>query len=252
MKAQFKYAFLSGFHTRGAVFGIIFLMNLAFIVLGSLGWLPLAAQITAVSLGGVAIAVMLVIDVISDVDIARRMFAAPGAYLYALTPAPRRKILLASVISMTVLDIVSMAIVIIGEVWLSILMADEYSLRTLWDEIRNNSSDMPTILLLAALLIAGYLLILMVILFCVTAKKSVLYHKPAGRLLTGVLALGISYVVSLTPFLLAPFGVVGRFGWFFTVTVGNAGIAVYILLTLLEASALFMLTSGLMERKLNI
>jgi len=58
MKVQFKYAIRAGLYARGPVFAVIFIMELIFIVLGSLGILPLAAQITAVSLGGTAIAVM--------------------------------------------------------------------------------------------------------------------------------------------------------------------------------------------------
>ena len=67
MKAHFKYAFRTGLAARGIVFAVIFAMNLVFIILGALGRLPYAAEVTAVSLGGTAIAVMLVFNIIGDI-----------------------------------------------------------------------------------------------------------------------------------------------------------------------------------------
>ena len=42
------------------------------------------------------------------------MFSAPGAYLYAFTHAPRRQMLLSSVVAMVVMDVVTMAVSIVG------------------------------------------------------------------------------------------------------------------------------------------
>jgi hypothetical protein len=254
VKAQFKYAFLTGLHTRGAVFAVIFLMNLVFIILGSLGWLPFAAHITAVSLGGVAIAVMLAANIISDVAVARRMFAAPEAYLYALTPAPRRKTLLASLITMMTLDIVTMAVVITGEVWLSMNLAGRGLWRTIGDAIRRNIGAREALYIFwtILLLFVGYMLYMLIILFSVAAKKSVFFKLPASGLLAFLLACGCFFAVNLSQFLFAPFGTVWRYGIFFTITVSNAAMPAYILLLLLQATGLFVLTSKLMERKMNI
>ena len=256
MKAHFKYIFRSSLSTRGGVFIVIFLMYLVFITLGSLGVLPLAAQITAVSLGGVAIAVMSVVNIVDDVAIIRRMFSAPGAYLLALTPAPRRKTLLASVIAMMMMDIITMAIVISGEVWLAMMLAGEVSgnaLRIAFDVIRN--LDIPVLLYTlfgAFMLVAGYLLIMMTILFCITVKKSILYKKPASGLLTFLLACGCIYIFSLLGLLMAPFGTVNTYGMFINITLGSEVMPIYALLLLLEVAGLFIITSKLMERKMNI
>jgi len=252
MKVQFKYAIRAGLYARGPVFAVIFIMDLVFIVLGSLGLLPLAAHITAVALGGVAIAAMMALNIVGDVAIARRMFSGPGAYLHALTPAPRRKILLASVITMMVMDIVTMAIVIISEVLLSFNLAGEGVGEIVWGAIRANMSGYLYALSCTVILVAGYLLIMMIIMFCISLRKSVFYNKPAGGLLTALLALGISYAVTLSSFVMAPFGAINRFGIFFTITLGGIGMAVYALLLLIEAAALFILTSKLLERKVNI
>ncbi len=252
MKAQFKHAFLSGLYARGGVFAVIFVINFIFITLGSLGLLPFAAQVTAVSLGGVAIAVMMAANIIGDVIIIRQMFVAPGAYLYALTPRPRRNILLVSVLTMAVMDIVTMAVVITSEVWLSLMLAGDGIISVVWSAIIMNPSEIPFIVSSIAILIAGYLLIMMIILLCVAMKKSIFYQKPAGRLMNVILTLGICYAVSLTPFLLVPIGAVSRFGLFFTITIDSRGAALYALLTLIESAVLFVLTARLMERKLNI
>ena len=229
-------------------------MNLVFITLGSIGWLPLAGQITAVSLGGIAIAAMMTINIISDVGVFRRMFSAPGAYLYALTPAPRKHILLASVIAAMVMDLVTMTVVITGEVWLSLslTLASDNDWHILMNAISANPSAMLYVLWGILLSIVSYLLCMMFLLFIITTRKSIFYQKRGGKLLNILLALGTIYALNLLQIILAPFGEVSRFGLFFTVSIDGAGVALYILLTFIEAAALFVITSRLMERKMNI
>ena len=252
MKTQFKYAFLTGLYTRGVVFAIIVIMNLVFIILGSLGWLPLAGRITAVSLGGVAIAAMMTINIISDVGVLRRMFSAPGAYLYALTPAPRKHILLASVITVMVMDLTTMAVVIIGEVWQAIILAGDSIWRTVLDAINANPSVILYGIWGILLSIMEYLVLILLILFFITVMKSIFYKKPGGWILNILFVLGVIYVLNLLQIVLAPFGEISRYGLFFTVSIDGVGVALYILLRFIEAAALFIITSRLMERKMNI
>jgi len=253
MKAQFKYAFRSGLSVRGPVFAVILAAELLVILLGSMGWLPLSVMIAAVTLGGIAIAVMLAVNIYSDVLIFNRIFSAPEAYLHALTPAPRREVLLASVVAAGVLDISTMAVVILGQVWLAILLASSNVWSIIMKAILWDSSAVVHGLLIMASLLATYLLILMIILFCLTMKKSVFYQKRGGWLLTALLAVGIVYLATLTSLFLIPFGTVYFFGKvFILVTVGDLGMAFYVLLKLLEAVALFVVTSKLMERSMNI
>jgi hypothetical protein len=252
MKAQFKYAFRTGLTFRGAAFAVIFTMDAVFIILGSLGLLPYAAIVTAVSLGGVAISVMLVFDIIGDIAVIRRMFSVPEAYLYALTPSPRRKILLASVVAAALLDIVTMTVVITAEVWLSFILAGEEVWRNVWDFINANSSYLLYGFWYVLLLAAGYLLLMMIILFCITVKKSILYTIPASGLLAFLLACVCCYVVSLLQLVLFPFGTVDRYGLLITLILGSNALPFYALLTLLEAAGLFVITSKLMERKINL
>jgi hypothetical protein len=252
MKVQFKYAFRTGLAFRGTAFTVIFVINAVFIALGSLGLLPLAAKITAVSLGGTAIAVMLVFDIISDIAIMRRMFSVPEVYLYALTPSPRRKILLASVIVAAILDIVTMAVVITAEVWLSFILAGEEAWRNVWDFISTKGADFLYVLWYVLLLAAGYLLLMMIILFCITMKKSMFYRLPASGLLAFLLACVCFYVISLFQLILIPFGTVDRYGLLIIMNLGSNTLPFYALLTLFETAVLFVITSQLMERKINL
>ena len=253
MKAQFKYAFLAGFHFRGAAFAVIFVMNAVFIILGSLDMLPFAAHVTAVSLGGVAIAVMLAADIGGDVFIARRMFSPPEAYLHALTPAPRRKILLASVITMAAMDIVTMAVVITQEVWLSFNLAGDNIGKIVLDALDAEPSYLFYGFWLLLLLIAAYLLSMMIILLCVTAKKSIFFKMPVSGLFAFLLACACFYVANLLQLVLLPFSEVTRYGLLIILTLGNgAAFPALLALLLLEAAGVFIVTSKLMERKINL
>ncbi|MCL2478808.1 MAG: hypothetical protein FWF22_04860 [Treponema sp.] len=253
MKSEFKYAFLTGFHIRGPVFIVVFIMDTVFLTLGSLGLLPFAAQVTAVSLGGVGIAAMFAANILGDVAIARRMFSAPESFLYALTPVPRRKILLASVITMAVMDIVAMVFVISMQVGLSFNLAGKGTWLAVQNAINTNSPYIGYAVWLFFMIIAGYLLALMIIFFCVTARKSFLYQKPAGGFLAVLLGFGCLYAANILMLVLAPFSEVSRYGFLITLSIINgAAFPVMLLLILLEAAVLFIFTSKLMERKINL
>jgi len=249
MKAQFKYAFKTGLSSRGAAFAIIFVIDAVFIALESFGLLPPFAMFTAISLGGVAIPVMLVYNIIGDIAIIRRLFSVPEAYLYALTPSPRREILLASVIVAAILDIVTMAVVIVAGRLLSLIPAGGQIWQYLWDYIRTNSLYG---LWHVALLAAGYLLVMMIILFYITVKNSILYKFPASKLLAFLLTCACIYVITLLQLVLVPFSTVERYGLMIILNLGRNALPFYVLLILLEASALFVITSKLMERKINL
>ena len=256
MKAQFKYIFRGSLSPRLIVFAIILAMNLAFIIPGMLGILPLAALITGVSLSGVAIVVMIAFNVVGDIQIIRRMFSPPGAVFYALTPVSRRSALISSIIAMTIMDFVTMAVSIIGVTILSLNLANQY-VGNVWTELAmfNNAYDIvgiQNILISFANMFSGYLFIMMLIIFCFAIRRSVFYNKPAGGFLTFLVAIGVLYLSTVSALLLAPFGHVSRSYLFFTVTVGQLGMGMHALLTFIFAAVLFVLTSRLIERKINL
>jgi hypothetical protein len=79
-----------------------------------------------------------------------------------------------------------------------------------------------------------------------------LYSIPASGLLAFLLACVCLYVISLLQLVLIPFGAVDRYGLLIILNLGSNGLPFYVLLTLLEAAALFVMTAKLMERKMNL
>jgi len=226
-----------------------------FLLLGAFGLLPFAAQIVGVSLSSTAVAVMLVFNIIGDVSIINQIFSSTGAVFYSLTPAPRRERLLASVISMFVMDFVTMAVSMFSVVVISLNLASRFTEMNIPEMIWEGMSHVnyPGVSVLLALCIAAYLYIVMLILFCKAIRRSVFFSVPAGGLLALLVAVGVLYVTNISGFLLAPFGEVSRFYFFFTITLGYlVGPALFALLLLIFAAIMFVLTSRIMERKMNI
>ena len=253
MKAQFKYAFLTGLRYRGPVFVIIFTMNILFVLLGSFDLLPLAAKILFTSLSGIAAAVMLAANIAADVTIAKRMFSAPGAYLDMLTPVPRWKILFASVMTMAVMDLLTMTLITASQVWLTFNMVGNDIYEMVWEIVRENSDQLINALMFFLLIISCYFLLVMIILFCVTMRKSLFFKTHAPGFLSFLLAVGCVYIISLMQLVLVPFCEVSRIGFIITITpVSPSVLPLFALLALLEATVLFVITSKLLERKINL
>jgi hypothetical protein len=250
VKVPFKYALKAGVRTRGTVFAGIFAMNIVFVAISSAGQLPPAALIAAIALCGTGIGAMAVTNIISDISIIARLFSSPGAYLYALSPVPRGKTLLGSALAMMLMDIVTMAAVIPGTVYLSLRFVSDGLADLVRDTIFSNGFSV--FLWTVSLAAAAYLLIMMSVMFAAALRKSVFYQKRGGLPLTILSVMGIYYLISLSYFLLAPFGAVSRFYWHFTITLDGFGAVLYILLTLAQAAALYVMTSRLMERRVNV
>ena len=102
------------------------------------------------------------------------------------------------------------------------------------------------------MLVAGYFLIVTLIMFCVAAKKSIFFKMPASGVLAFLLTCVCIYVINLLLLILAPFGAVRRHGIFIIISLGRAALPVYALLIFLISAGLFVLTSKLMEKRMNI
>ncbi|MCL2093656.1 MAG: hypothetical protein FWH12_05605 [Treponema sp.] len=256
MKAQFKYATLNGIYIRLPVFAVIFIMNMVFIVLGSRGLLPLAAHITAVSLGGLGLGLMLAANIIGDITIARRILGSPEGYLLLLCPTPRWKMLLSGVLTMTWMDLVSMIIISIQVAILSINLADTVS-PGVWEFTRialSQSSDyLPAGIWSILLTCSSYLLGLLIVLFSVCSAKSILKSLPAPGFFAFLLGCLCLYGVNLSQILLGPLGTVSRFGLFITISFpGFEWLPLLVLLFLAQAAGLFILTSKFLEQRIDI
>jgi len=153
---------------------------------------------------------------------------------------------------MTVMDIITMTIVITSQVWLAMNLAGENFKQIVYDALGTQDSFASYGLLFFLLLIAGYLLVLMVILFCITAAKSIFFKMRISGLLAFLLGCACFYVVNLLSLILAPFGEVQRLLFFIMITITPTAVPVLILLFLLEVCILFVITSKLLERKVNL
>jgi hypothetical protein len=230
MKAQLKHAFMWGQALRLYVFAAIVVMTAFFaLFIGLFPSTPL--RVTAVSLGGVAIAAMFAVNIEGDVSICRRLFSAPQAYMLALTPHPRKKPLAASLIAMAVMDIVTLFAVIFFEVALSFSLTGIPVSDMLRDAAAALGNNLLPALGTALLLLFGYLYIVLVILFCVSAKKSFLFKAPVSGLLAALLGAAVVYItLGVLPAVLLPFGEIERVGVIFNLYLTGAGCALYILL----------------------
>jgi len=252
MKALFKYAFLAGVHVRGPVFAVVLIMDVVFIILGS-GTVPFALHILFITFGGIAVAVMLAANIGSDVIMARRIFASSDAYLQALTPVPRWKTLLANIIIMLAADIITMCFAIASIVWITFNFIGNNVWEIFLEMARTQDNYLFYTVCGIFMLIAAYILFVMIILFCAAMKKSVFFKIPASGILTFLLACGCFYAVSLLQAVLLPISNVQIFG--LSIILSPHSIAAYpilIVLTFLEAAGLFLITSKLIERKINI
>ncbi|MCL2136912.1 MAG: hypothetical protein FWH40_07950 [Coriobacteriia bacterium] len=252
MKAQFKYAFRAGLSVRAVVFAVIVLLELALFFAIKMLNSNFVLPIIAVTISGIAIGVMVTVNIVSDILVMRRMIATPDAYLIALIPVPRWKTLLANVVAMSVMDVITTTVVILGVITMAFSLTGPLS-NEVFREMLGSASGGPAALLLSAFFtIASYLSVLTTVLFAVTARSSILYNQQFRTPITVLLALAIRFIISLTPLLLLPFGKLVRFGLLFNITLSNIGSAFYIILLFGEAVLLFSLTAWLMERKINI
>ncbi|MDR0248952.1 MAG: hypothetical protein LBI44_04760 [Oscillospiraceae bacterium] len=252
MKAQLKYAFVSQLSVRAAAFAGVTVMMAGFgIFIAAFPSAPL--RITAVSLGGVGVAVMLAFNIIADIGVCRRMFTPPHAYLLALTPSPRRKALLASLVTMLVSDVVTMTFVVFGEVWLSFSLAGVSMSAMLGSTFGSLWRYVPQVLIIVLFCVTGYCLAALLILFGVAAKQSFFFKLPASGLLGALLAGAAAYAgLGLLPIITAPLGTTQRYGLLLLITLDPAGQWLFLALLAAETAALFWAVSRLMERKVNI
>jgi hypothetical protein len=105
----------------------------------------------------------------------------------------------------------------------------------------------------ALAVLAGYLMLLLIILFCITAKKSVFFNLPASGVLAFLAGIGVMYAFSLSQILLVPFGVYERWMMFVNITISTPfGLLAYGILMLMFSAVLFAVTANLLEKRVNI
>lgn len=244
---QLKYSTRQNLNQR--IFGLagVLIINLVFGVCGSLRLYGDAWMIVGVVFASLALCGIFIVNIIADFEAIRGLFASPAGYNTALIPVPSWKILLGRLIPIVVLDLVSLAVGVVGIVVQTAILS-----RLTYDSGNWNLNGLGWYL---TILVLGYLMVALALFFACALSQS-LFFRLRFRGFLGLLAtLAVLYGFNLLNLVLAPLGVVDRM-WVFTsislVADFNAGMVLYMVLSLAESAALFFATAYLMERKINI
>lgn len=252
MKAQFKYALKQGLTLRTSVFAVTLVLNLVFGILGYFNLLGYAAIITGVSLSGVAIGVVFIVNIIADVKNVQSLYGTPEGYLFALTPVKSRKTLFARIITIVCEDFIALAVSIFGVVWQALILSGDIVRGAVYSGLTENSG---VIISSAIVIFFAYLYIINLIFFGVALKNSVFFGMPGRSLITLLSVAAAAWIFSLVDFLMVPFGSVEHWGIFYTISLPfgfNTGFIIYALIALIKIAALFAASSVLTERKNNL
>ncbi len=233
---------------RTAAFLVMAAVNVFFIIWTALVPWNLALHIVAVSLSGCALCALFIFNILGDASIDRYVFKAPQAYSANLLPVKSWKLLLSRTIAIVAQDVIGLGLSIAGTTYLSLRLGGV-------GEAVAPFFGFEAILSGVLFFIAGYLLIVLAVAFARILSSSVFYTMKGRGILSLLTTLLALYVLSFLDFLAAPFGYVQSFGTMFVINVDSglsAGAIAYLLALLAQCAALFLVSSHLMERKINL
>jgi hypothetical protein len=246
---QLKYAFKHGVSVRYISFGIVLAINAVFGFLALSGVLGFAASVTAVSLSGTGLGAVVITNIIADIQSLGAVFGSPSGYTYALTPVKSSKILFARISAIVIQDVVTIAVNIVGTVWLSFYLAGMSAIEI--GDLLNMSGAFQNFVGFIFEFIQ-YLYIFTLIIFCVILRKSVFFTSKIKTLLAVLCGIAVYWILSFLDFLLLPFAAVDGWFMFYNITVFDEfGMLIFAGITLLKAAVLFIASSKLMERRIN-
>ncbi|MCL2146437.1 MAG: hypothetical protein FWH52_01395 [Synergistaceae bacterium] len=242
MKAIIKHSFLAGARVRGPVFIVVCLMNIVNGVFMSLDLLTVDVHSMTVKLGVAAIFVILVVNITDDIAVVKRMVIAPNAYLYALIPISRAKMLFAGIVYILIINTITMTAVVVQVIWLYNRM---FSIQWFFEILAN----------ITALYLSLYLMLVLIILFNLAFWRSIYNRRgyPARAQAIISTCTGIVLHLTLSYFVMSQFGVMDDLaGNIIDATLGSPANTIYVILTLLQCAVLFILISMLLEKKVDI
>ncbi len=233
---------------RITAFLVMAAVNVFFIIWTALAPRSLALHIVAVSLSGCALCALFIFNILGDASIDRYMFKAPQGYSVNLVPVKSWKLLLSRTIAIVAQDVIGLALGIAGTTYLSLRLGGV-------GEIVAPYFDFEAVFGGVLFFIACYLLIVLAVAFARILSASVFYTMKGRSILSLLTTLAALYVLSFLDFLAAPFGYVQSFGTMFIINVDyglSAGAIAYLLAILAQCAVLFIVSSHLMERKINL
>jgi len=216
------------------------------IVIGINILLPLVASGTAIQgIGtGFAFLAILCINIYASFSNINRLFSAPSGYLTLLAPVPSWKTLLGHIISNTILSLVSITIGTLGVMAQTVTphhTAVGVSVSRYW-------------WVMTAIMLVWSAMPLLAFALWRAISKSVFYRLPLQKLLSAICTIIFLIITNWFYLLLAPFGTVERYRWFFTVMLPSNQLSAILLfaVTLLQAAAILFATAYLMDRRINL
>jgi hypothetical protein len=252
MKAQFKYAFLQNLDQRAYALGATVLISAVFSVLSVTGLANEAVMTLGVVLESLALCGVFAVCIIADVQGMGGIFGSPQGYLNILTPVPGWKLLLPRLVTYVLEDLFSLAVAIASLVFQVMVFDSEFGdvfhFRLTWDDIRS-------IALFGGMALLGYAYILMLAVFGASLKSGPFSNRRFGSLLALLCMGAAAWALNLFNFVLMPFGMVDMWNSVFTISLDIRSplhIAMYDLVSLIKVAALFVTSSLLIERRINL
>lgn len=247
MSGQFRVAFRTGLSQRITMLLVCIAVNLGFLLAWQMGARHPAVQIVGVVFSGISLTGVIVVQIISDVKIIRGVFRAPGAYTVMMAPVPGYKILFGRAAAIIVMDVIGFSVAILGQLLHSFLLG---GLGEMWHWAPGGLVGWSVVVFLLF-----YSLLILALFFAESLRAGIFYRRRLRGFLGLLAAVVALAVLSLLDFLLLPFGMVYRFGFFFNITLRmslNPGMLLFIVLTLVKSAVLFLATSYGIERKINV
>ncbi|MCL1904299.1 MAG: hypothetical protein FWF94_07770 [Oscillospiraceae bacterium] len=247
---QLKHALRHGAVLRYTTFGIVTAVNVVFGALAYFNVLGFAAAVTAVSLSGSGLTVVIIINFVAGAANIKSFIGSPSGYIYALTPMKTSNILFIRIAAIVVQDVLALIISIYGTVWLSFYLADvEHNFLGSTIEGMKISSDVALAIVFGLL---AYTFIYTFVVFCIVFKRSILFNKKGKSLLMIPFVPCAFWLLSLLDFIIFPFAIVERWFLFFNVTLYNAlGVVIYATLFIIKTAILYVITSKLIDGRMN-
>ncbi len=233
---------------RLTAFLVMAAVNVFFIIWTALVPWNLPLYIVAVSLSGCALCALFIFNILGDASIDRYLFKAPQGYAVNLMPVKSWKLLLSRTIAIVAQDVIGLGLGVAASTYLSLRLGGV-------GERVYRYFDFESILSGALIFVIMYTMIALAVAFARIMSSTVFYRTKGRGILSLLATLAALYALSFLNFLAAPFGYVQYYGSMFLIDVGSglsAGGVVYLLALIAQCAALFIVTSRLMERKINL
>ena len=258
LKNLVYYAVRERLEARAVAAGSMLLVGLFFLLLTALTPSP-AAQITAISLTGVMIAVVFCTNMYVSLAGIANIYRAPQGYWLQLLPVPSWKLLFSKIVPAAIIDTITLGASIAWVLYFSLTFAleDVWQLYLSGNQISPGFWGSVPYWMLFGLVYAIVNWAAFLALTCMfsAAGRSIFHRIRAGWLVALVTALAAAGILSnLLNLLFIPIGVVQTFGPFVHIMVPNTPVshALLVVVSLMQSAAYFCVANYLTKGRLSI